>query len=471
MFIAPQHFQAQRRYVEDGLALALDGLFPFAYGVTAVALDADALANGTLSLRHAHGLLPDGTAILVPEGDAAPPPQPLGPRFSPTRDAHVVHLALPRWRDDTPNVADDATGYADPSAFGASAFGASAFGARRFAAVVRDVVDETTGLDAARIRFAAKQLRLALDEELTADDVSLPIARVRRDGAGHFVLDPDFVPPCLQFGASDRLVALLRGVVGMLEAKGAALAASVAPLGDTAGTASGGAPAGVSGAAAPSAYGGNEIATRWLLHAVRSAEAPLRHLLGTRSAHPERLWTELMRLSGALCTFSLTTTPRDLPLYTHDDLGGCFAAVERHLRSHLDVVVASRAIVVPLAPSTDVLHSATITDPRCFEPGARWFLGARSAYGAAETVARVPQLTKVCASKYVLELVRRAFPGLPLDYVPAPPPGLAPRAELVYFELALAGPCAQGLRDTREIGVYVPDGLPGVYLELAVLTP
>jgi type VI secretion system protein ImpJ len=90
---------------------------------------------------------------------------------------------------------------------------------------------------------------------------------------------------------------------------------------------------------------------------------------------------------------------------------------------------------------------------------------------AAEVAARVPALVKACASKYVLELVRRAYPGLTVAHVPAPPAGLAPRPGVTYFELTLAGPCAQALRDTREFGVYVPDGVPDAHLELAVLVP
>ena len=71
----------------------------------------------------------------------------------------------------------------------------------------------------------------------------------------------------------------------------------------------------------------------------------------------------------------------------------------------------------------------------------------------------------------MLELVRRAYPGLGVQHVPAPPAGLAPRPGVTYFELTLAGPCSQGLQDTREFGVYVPDGLPDARLELAVLVP
>ncbi|HEY0780533.1 MAG TPA: type VI secretion system baseplate subunit TssK [Gemmatirosa sp.] len=457
MYLAPHHFQAQRRHVEDGVAGAIAALFPFAWGVSSVALDTEALANGTLAVTRARGILPDGTPFNVPDADTAPPPLALAAHFSPARDAQLVHLVLPPWRRDGANVADpDALveGEATP-------FERSDRGAPRYVAVPREVVDEASGRDAAPVRFAAKNLALALDDALPEEAVHLPLARVRRDGAGRFVEDDTFVPPALTYAASARLVALLGAVVGMLDAKGAALAATLPQLGVGPDAA----------AAGPSAYAGNEVATRWLLYAVRSADAPLRHLQAIRHAHPEQLWRELSRLAGALCTFSLTTSPRDLPVYAHDDLAGCFGALERHLRTHLDVVVASSAVVVPLARTSDVLHTATVVDPRCFAPGARWFLGATAALAPAEVAARVPRLVKVCAEKYVLELVRRAYPGLAVHHTPAPPAELAPRPGVSYFELTIAGPCGQGLQETREIGVYVPDGLPDAALQLVVLVP
>lgn len=501
MHLAPQHFQAQRRYHEESLARALDALFPFAWGVVAVELDGDALRNGTLRLVHARGVLPDGTAVHVPDADRLPAPLPLAERFAPTREAHVVHLALAGWRGDGANVAGIEGGDADDAGRGghepaASPGAAPANGARaregdpgeghaRFVSVARVVADETTGDDARPVRFAARNLRLLLDDAVTPDDVTLPLARVRRDGAGHFVFDPAFVPPALQLGASPALVALVQSVVEQLDAKGRALAATLAP----ARPAAAGAPAVGGGGAA--AYGGHEVATRWLLHALRSAEAPLRHLLATRRAHPERLWLELARLAGALCTFSLTTQPRDLPAYAHEDLGGCFGALARHLRAHLDLVIAPRVLTLPLQPRamalqpavtpgatppgevarTLVLHVGALSDARCFEPGARWFLGVRSRGDLAQTTALVPQFAKVCAARYVPELVRRMIAGLALVHVPAPPAALAPRPGTTYFEIALAEPCAGLMRAAQDVGVYVPDSVPEAALELAVLLP
>jgi type VI secretion system protein ImpJ len=217
MHLAPQHFQAQRRYHEDALARAVDALFPFAWGVVGVELDADALRNGTLRLVHVRGILPDGTAFHLPDADPMPAAAGLAERFAPTREAHVVHLALARWRPDGANVDEDGDDGEDgrrrgggagaddaPAGHAADSWGAPERGPTRFVARTRVTSDETTGADALPVRFAARRFRLLLDDEVAADDVTLPLARVRRDGAGHFVFDPAFVPPCLQLCRDTR---------------------------------------------------------------------------------------------------------------------------------------------------------------------------------------------------------------------------------------------------------------------------
>lgn len=441
MHLTPQHFQAQRRYHEEQTSRTIGLLVPFAYGLSAIALDEDGLRNGTLSLISARGVLPDGTVFHLSDADEIPAPIHLQDRFSPMRDSHVVHLGLPQWTADAANLSE--SGQSTTA---------------RFRSREEVITDESTGADPLPVRFAAHNLMLLLDDELAAELVTLPIAMVRRDAHGQFQFDHGFVPPCLQSGASPRLTGLIRDLTDLLEAKGRSLAATLAS-----------APAGAVGGSA--AYSGNELATRWLLHAVRSSEALLRHLLQARQTHPEHLYIELSRLAGALTTFSMTASQQDVPLYDHDELTATFDALERLLRNHLSVVISARTLVIPLQHSSELLHTGAITDHRCFEPGARWFLGVSGNLGHAELIDRVQRLSKTCSSKFVLELVRRAFNGLAIEHIPVPPSGLAPRPELTYFELTMSGPCAVSLQESREIGVYVPEALPGVYIELAVLLP
>ena len=158
-----------------------------------------------------------------------------------------------------------------------------------------------------------------MDTEPAGNLLTLPVARVVRDGAGHFIYDPNFVPPVLQIGASQRLMLLIQRLLEILDEKSASISRGAG--------------------GSRSEFSTREIANFWLLHAVNSAQAPLRHLLIAKRGHPEELFSELSRLAGALCTFALESHPRDLPLYDHRDLSTGFEILDRHIRAHLETIL------------------------------------------------------------------------------------------------------------------------------------
>jgi len=448
MHLAQHHFQAQSRYFEDAIHFAVSQLFPAAHGLAGIALDGPALLNGTVSLLHARGLLPDGLAFSIPEADAAPEPRALGEIFSPTAEQHVVHLAVPALRRGGANT--DAPDPSGGDRAGDRARADATNGHRpRFRHETRLVADETLGLDERPVGLGRKNFRLALDVELEPDEVSLPLARVRRDGAGRFVYDPEFIPPVLQIGASERLVEILRRLVEMLDVKGETLGARrrADALGE---------------------FAAQEVASFWLLHTIHSSTAPLRHHLASRRTRPDELYVEMARLAGALCTFALHSHPRDLPPYDHDRLEETFGRLDRHVREHLDVIIPENCLTIPLARETAVLHAAPVADPRVFGR-SHWILGVRGALTPGEIAQRVPQFAKVCAHRFVMKLVERAMPGLPLEHMPSPPAALAPRSDTVYFALAKSGPCWETIVQTKAVGVYLPDAIPGAEVELSVV--
>lgn len=430
MHLAQHHFQQQGRYFQDATAFALSTLFIKPYGLLGCELDHDALRNGTVSLLHARGVMPDGLPFHFPHDDL-PEPLEIGELFSPTQDAHDVLLMIPPFRSSGTNCTLDVT--------------AAGNGARYRAHKVA-VADDTTGQDEAEITVARKNFRLVLagvgDEE---EMVSLPIARVRRDGSGRFVYDPAYVPPSLQIGASPRLLEEVQRLVELLESKSEELAQRRAGAGQ----------------------GAAELAGFWLAHSVNESLAPLHNHLEHRSSHPERLFVELSRLAGSLCTFTMEAHPRDLPLYDHDDPGPGFDALDRHIRQHLEVVLPTRCVALPLKADNPPFHTAAITDPRSFA-GADWYLGVRSKAGRAEVITRVPELIKLCSEKFVGELVRRGMDGLRLEHEPSPPSGISPRPGSEYFRILTEGPCWDSITDTSSVGAYVPAALTGAELELLV---
>jgi len=431
MHLAQHHFQAQTRYFEDLTSFAVRSLFFEPWGLTACELDAEALLNGTVAVTHASGILPDGLVFSFPD-EPAPAALDIQELFSPTQEAQLVYLAIPEYR---------------PGAANAGAEG-------RFSAETVRVPDEVSGEDPRPVSVARKNFRLLLEDAPRDGLTALALARVRRDGSGHFIYDPDYVPPCLRIGASARLLALAARLVQVLEARADGLRA------EREATPSG---AGVG-------YASREVSAFWLSHALHSSIPALRGLVEARSAHSEQLYTELARLAGALCTFALGSHPRTLPLYDHRDLGGCFPALERHILQHLEVVLPTGGLTIPMRRMDEFYFAAAVQDARCFQ-NASWFLGVRGQVPAALLAERVPQLVKLCSARYIQRLVREARPALQLAPVSSAPAAISPRFDTQYFAIRTDGPCWKLMSDSHDIGAYVPAAIPGAELDVCVLLP
>ncbi len=438
MHLAQHHFQAQSRFFEDTVQFALSSLFFKPYGLIACDLDADALQNDTVALVQARGVMPDGLPFDIPASDAALAPLAIGDRFSPTSDSQLVLLAIPAYRPDHANFAANGATHGEPAA--------------RYVGVPSVVRDDITGRDERTVTVGRKNFRLLLDTDAADIErsgmVALPIARIKRDGAGHYMLDADYIAPSLHIGASPRLMSMLRRLLEILDAKADSIAQGRRGSSDE--------------------FAQREVASFWLLHAINASRPALRQQMQARRIHPERLYVELARLAGALCTFSLDAHPRAQQAYDHDQPEACFDALDRDIRSHLNVAAPTGPTAIVLVPNAQGVHSGAIRDPRAFRP-ARWILGVRSSLMPNEVIARVPELAKVCSSKFVLELVRRAFPGLRLDHLPFPPAQVSPRSDTQYFAIERSGPCWDTIVSTQEVGVFVPDAITNAQLELNIV--
>jgi type VI secretion system protein ImpJ len=211
-----------------------------------------------------------------------------------------------------------------------------------------------------------------------------------------------------------------------------------------------------------------ELAKYWLLHAVNSNLAPLRHLYFAKRGHPEELYLALARLAGALCTFGLESDPRQLPLYAHEGLTDCFLALDQQIRIQLETVIPTNFLTVALLPAEKYIHIGKITDPRCLGR-SRWVFGIEAKLGEVDLISKTPHSVKICSRAFIGKLVERALPGLALTHLPSPPPSISPRLEAQYFGVTKSGACWDHILETREIGVYVPGELTNPRIELFVV--
>jgi type VI secretion system protein ImpJ len=411
MYLGPHNFQAQSRYFEDSLNFVTTSLWRDAYGFAGLQFDDDALRNGTLSLTNGRGLFEDGLAFDFPGSDSAPPPREFGALFSPVADHLTMHLAVPALQQEGRNTSLDN--------------GAPA--SVRYHSREQELPDENTGRDEKKIKVGCKNLQLLAEAEVTDQFVSLPLVRIVRSGSGKFLID-------------------------ILDDKSAIFAREQQQR-------QGQFQAGLSA---------HHVAQYWFLHALNSSVSTLRHFLLSKHVHPQELFREMSRLAGALCTFGLEVHPRSLPVYDHRNIGACFEALDQHIRRHLEIVMPSKAITIPLRSVGNSLYEGEVNDERCVG-ASRWLLEIRSPIGEADLIARVPQLVKVCSARFVVELVKRALPGLSLKHLAVPPAEVAVKVESQYFVLNRTGPCWENIVQTRKAGVYVPGEIPSPEMNLIVL--
>ena len=104
LFLQPHHFQQADRHTEALIAGLAARIAPYAWGVSMIEIDRDALKIGQFALKSASGLTPDGTVFRVPEADDHPPALEVPGEI---KDC-VVYLSVPQRRQGAPEV--DMTG-------------------------------------------------------------------------------------------------------------------------------------------------------------------------------------------------------------------------------------------------------------------------------------------------------------------------------------------------------------------------
>lgn len=434
MYLSPLHFQTQTRNQEDTLAFLLSNLWNQPWGLSYLELDVEAVRNGSVSLLRAAGIMPDGLTFDFPASDQFPQTRLLSEMFLPTDASLNLHLSVPR-RPMSGQVLD-------PDHPG---------GSFRYSAVVRSVTDETNSMDVRELTFGGKNISIIAESEITPDMVTLPLARVVRDGRGHFFYDPEFIPACLQIGASEAVMSLLQRLLESINEKISTLhAGSRKKVRFEAGSAA------------------LDVANYWFLHALSTAAPVLQHIFRTQGTRPEQLYVELSRLAGALCTFAAQSDVMSLPAYDHLQPGECLYSLDRHIRRHMDIVLPTNYVQLQFSPAEPYFYEADVQDERCLRR-SRWVLGIRSGLGEADLIRAAQRLIKVCSARFVPELVRRALPGLALNHLAVPPSAIRAEADKQYFSLELAGPCWDHIQQTRRVGLYIPGEIRDAEFDLSVI--
>ena len=426
MFLRPQHFQQQERYVEFYANARSGPLGTHAWGFEHLALDVDALKLGKVALKEARGLFPDGTPFSIPAQGEPPEPLAIGVE---ARGQRIV-LALPVRRIGVEEVA----------------LGPDEEGLTRIHVSERDVNDANTmGSPAALLQLGDLRLKLLTEAEVTDGWMVLGFARIAdRRPDNQIVLDEAHMAPTLALRACPPLEAFVRELEGLLHHRGEALAGRMSQ---------------------PGRGGISEVGDFLLLELVNRWEPRIRHVLQQGLMHMERMYAFLLELAGDLSTFTRDNRrPIDYPVYDHDDPQTCFQPLMADLRRSLSMVLEQNAIPIELMerahsvwvaimPPVDILRSAS-------------FVLAVAAEVPPDMVrTRFPAQVKIGPAEKIRDLVNLHLPGVGMRALPVAPRQIPYSAGFNYFELDTAADLWRQLENSGGLAMHIAGDFPGIKLE------
>ncbi|UCF89820.1 MAG: type VI secretion system baseplate subunit TssK, partial [Desulfobacterales bacterium] len=213
MFLQPQHFQQQDRYVEHLINSRCLGLQPYDWGFYNLKLDLDLLKIGKLALTECRGIFPDGTPFNLPANHDLPLPLDI------PEDIHneIVFLALPVRRPESAETDSDLK----PDNLA------------RFRLGEREVRDNNGGAEGtAPVQVGQLKTRLLRQRDERSGYTCLGVARIIEARADkNLIIDDQFIAANLNCAAVPVLSGFVRELHGLLNTRGEALAARVATAG------------------------------------------------------------------------------------------------------------------------------------------------------------------------------------------------------------------------------------------------
>jgi type VI secretion system protein ImpJ len=431
MLVAPQHMQQADLYHERMLDNRLSATAPLGWGITAVGVDAGALAADQLVVSRFAGVLPDGLPLDFKAGDPeAPAARPIGASFPPALPALEVYLAVPKEREGVPSVAGEVA----PDAKGPAARAAIR---TRFRSASRKIVDMTGEATDLTMAFAQRNLTVLFGNESRDDYDSIKIAEIVRDAGGALLVSDAYIPPVLTIAASPFLMGAVQRLLALMAAKQRQLSGERAQRDS-----------------ASIDFQANDV-TRYLQLSALNATIPfLVHAGRAGELSPRELYLFLIQSAGQLSTFSTDADPSAFPPFVYTDLRSTFEELFALLTGLLRANLREQCVRVPIEIHEGI-HVGTLNDERILKC-QQFVLAAVSSLPMDQLGRELAGRAKIASWTQLPFLMRSAVRGVPLQVTHRPPAEIPVRPGVVYFLMDTSIDHWRHILAERKVAIYAP---------------
>ncbi|MFW1666942.1 type VI secretion system baseplate subunit TssK [Acinetobacter ursingii] len=436
LFLRPQHFQVQDSYHEQRLNHTIRSTIPFAYGIKQLRFDENQLGMHVLALENVDMIWQDGEIYQAPAQDLLP--EPILMDDLNLRGEMLIYLALPLLQANKQNITFDQNTQSG-----------------RYHSHLMQTHDLFTNASPAEISLLRRRAEFklfdsTLDPQHDLDGfLYLPIGQIKRHSSGSFELNRKFIPPLLHIEGSESLTSNLKRTLNVIRAKIKTIQTNNRENEQKL-----------------IEFRSGDIVSFWLVNALNTAHATLNHVLQNPQIHPERLFFELLRLTGSLLTFSTAYEVDQLPQYRHHQLQESFQQLDMILRDLLDTIISSRYISIALKEIRPSYWLGSLESDKITRESRLYIAVSSSMMQTHELVQIVPLRFKVGSTLDVEQRVVAALPAIPLHHLMQVPTAIPVRSGVSYFEVEPHHELYQRMLESESICIYVPAGFQDISIEL-----
>ena len=426
MFISPQHFQQQERYLTR-YSRHRDELFePKRWGLSALDFDTSLTHIGKVGVEFAEGIFPDGTPFVLENGLALEIPED-------TNDK-LVYLALPIYRTGVVDVGD-------------------ASESRRYKLTEGNIFDTSRDhADPLQIELAEPNITLKLQGEELKNYTVIPIAHIVEHKSDGVQLNRSFIPSCLYFCVSSYLNDALNDLYTQVQYRAGTVSQRLQAESSS-----------KSYQALIRDYLWMQSLGRWMMQ--------LKYWLDTKTISPQCIFQQLLAMAGEMHGLD-GKMPKDYPSWDEKRLFSVFSVLFSDMRIMLrDLQLEA----VTLLKWDDGLYEkrrllrTKVPDRKMYQ-SSRFILCVRSNIGVSEISRQFPLLAKLAGNSQIAELVRNALSGVNMRFLSVPPSEIKAKPNTAYFELDTESSHWKDLvlRD-EAIALHIDNQLEDVEVELYLI--
>ncbi len=414
LFLQPQHFQYLEEYCRSFSYPLMKTFFKDFWGVLNVDINREILNDMVFEVLQGEFIFRDGAWISYP-GNARIETRSFEDAWMDPDKPFWVYVGLKRLKKNEKNVSFYEREDKIPPVN-------TRFICAEDPELVNDFIDPEA--PQAQLKKMKYFVRVFWEDEIKelADFYFFPLVKLIREG-GEIKIAQDFVPPSVTLGASSSLSAIFKSVRDQLTSRCRQLEEFKSPK----------------------EMQLAELDSEYLLYlmALRSLNryVPLLYSFyeNRHSVSPKQAYILLSQIVGELSTFTqrinaLSETEKGerlLPGFDHEDPYRGFYEANQLIWELLNEIIIGPEYVVKLTPVEIGWHGEL--PPEILDVRNEFYLVLQTSKPESALLEDIKKLAKLCSLDCVFTLVSRALPGIPLEYVAVPPPGLPRKKNTYYF--------------------------------------